>query len=510
MDSSRTPPEPVPAAAAAAAGPSTASAASAAAFVDTATDCAICLCPLADEETLTLGCGHVWHLGCIKRQLQHATPSPSQRLLFSGCRCAKCGAFCDHPALSAATRPAAALRAAVDALVREQAAVDGLRAHPLVAARAGPYAGDPLALGRATYAFFLCSICEKPYFGGTVACADAAADVLPPADRMCPTCAPGTSAVCAHNTHTAFHVWKCRYCCRSAEFVCHGTTHFCRRCHERSSALPSADTLPPIECPGAPACATPLPRGRERHANGPAHTCEQVLRCLLCASDPTGVGVRTDVDAGNASPNMVFNPSAAHAMRGWTRHPHLQAWEVERSEVPFRAQPTNFVSSYYRCGMVQVVPLSRFLTRPGEACIEVSARYMARTDCPSKFALEAGVFSGELNELARFSSGSLSAPADFWEPVKHIFPPHARAAYIVVSVQGQDERMWSGNFGSKVTDISVRCLLSESGVADGAMIISSAFEGGVVSEARSPEVAGVLQRFLPKSRASYGSKFRFR
>lgn len=474
-------------------------AAAARGYVDTATDCAICLSPLADAETLTLTCGHVWHVHCVKAQLRHAAPSPSRRLLLSGARCAKCGVFCDHPALADAARASAALRAAVDALVAAQAAVDNLAAHP-AAAPGARFAGDPLALGRALYAFFLCAVCGKPYFGGTVACADAADDVLPPGDRMCPACSPATSVVCAHSAHTAFHVWKCRYCCRSAEFVCYGTTHFCRRCHERNSAPARHGPLSPVECPGRPACATPLRPGQERHANGATHDCEQILRCTLCASDPTGVGVR--VDLARMSPNMVFNPSAALGMDGWTRYPQLRPWEVERSEVPFRAQPSNFVSSFSLCAMAQVVPLARFLTRPGSARIEVSARYMARTDCPSKFSLEAAMYSPELTELARFSSGALSAPADFWEPVKHIFAPHALAAYVVIAVKGRDERVWSGNYGSKVTDISVRCVLPDSGASDDGMIVTSAFEGGFESALRSPEVASVLERFLPERRGS--------
>ena len=86
-------------------------------FQDTSTDCAICLCPLVDdgnndeaEELITLSCGHRWHLRCVKEQLEHAQPSPSKRLLFTGCQCAKCGLFCDHPKLQHLTRKTDSLR----------------------------------------------------------------------------------------------------------------------------------------------------------------------------------------------------------------------------------------------------------------------------------------------------------------------------------------------------------------------------------------------------------------
>lgn len=431
----------------------------AAPFVDSATDCAICLCPLAAEECITLHCGHVWHLRCIKEQLLHAEPNPSRRLLFTGCRCAKCGQICEHPALESVSRSTNELREAVDRLIEDQIKVDALDRDPRVLSPDGHYFGDPLALGRSMYAFFQCSICSAPYFGGTVACADAEDEILPAADRMCPVCAPGTSAVCASNAHTAFHVWKCRYCCNSASFVCYGRTHFCADCHARNSLRKPDDTMTAIECPGRPACQTRLPAGKTHHENGPRHTCEQILRCTLCESDPTGVGARIDSD--NASPNMVFNPSAVHGTRGW--HPHPSGmWTVETSEVPFRDGEFNFVSSFHWASMSQVIPLSHFLALPGSAALEVSARYMARTDCPSLFCIEAVVYSNCFIELAHFSSEILQAPADFWEPVKHVFAPTGGAAYLVVGVRGKDERFWQGEFGSKVTDISVKVLFDQS------------------------------------------------
>lgn len=65
-------------------------------YNDDSTDCAICFEPLSDDETITLKCGHRWHLACIREQLAHAQPSKSSRILFSGCRCAKCNVICDR------------------------------------------------------------------------------------------------------------------------------------------------------------------------------------------------------------------------------------------------------------------------------------------------------------------------------------------------------------------------------------------------------------------------------
>ena len=88
-------------------------------FHDDSTDCAICLEPLVlnandNEETatrrvLTLQCGHKWHYDCLVQQLQTAqsmttSRSRNQRLIFTGCQCAKCGQICEHEELDHLTR----------------------------------------------------------------------------------------------------------------------------------------------------------------------------------------------------------------------------------------------------------------------------------------------------------------------------------------------------------------------------------------------------------------------
>lgn len=437
-------------------------------YVDTADDCAICLCPLADQETIKLGCGHLWHLECIKQQLKQASPNPGKRLLFSGCRCAKCGVFCESSALKSVTRLTSELRAAVDALIVEQLEVDGITENPDAHAGTSAFQGDLLAYGRMVYAFYQCGVCSRPYFGGTVACADADDELLPVAARVCPSCTPASSAACAHPTHVGFHEWKCRYCCNVASFVCYGTTHLCESCHKRNDAhiRTGADhsTLPPILCPGRPACELSMRTTQDRHENGVSHNCEQVLRCTLCSSDPLGVGLRES--EANTSPNMLYNGDASHGTEGWTKHPYNDRWRIELSDVRFRADEHNFVSSYTWASMSQAVDLHRFLLRPEHARLQVSARFMARTDCPSIFVLKAALYDSNFEELESMTSEELSAPADFWEPVSHVFEPRERARFVLVGVSGKDSKGWAGEYGSKVTDVAVRVLFNGSTASD--------------------------------------------
>ncbi len=93
-------------------------------FEDTSSDCAICLEPLEGERVITLNCGHKWHFDCIAQQLSTTQPTSKQRLLFTGCQCAKCGSICDHEELSDLTRTTDILREKVDRLLQEQLALD--------------------------------------------------------------------------------------------------------------------------------------------------------------------------------------------------------------------------------------------------------------------------------------------------------------------------------------------------------------------------------------------------
>ena len=159
-------------------------------YNDDSTDCAICFEPLSDDETITLKCGHRWHLACIREQLAHAQPSKSSRILFSGCRCAKCNVICDRefllntgsltmlstiylmhictplslrffaldPALENLTRRTDILREKVDGLIIEQVKTDA--PHEWRKANDGSSRLALLDSARRSYAFYLCGACD--------------------------------------------------------------------------------------------------------------------------------------------------------------------------------------------------------------------------------------------------------------------------------------------------------------------------------------------------------------
>jgi len=162
------------------------------------------------------------------------------------------------------------------------------------------------------------------------------------------------------------------------------------------------------------------------------------------------------------SRNFITNPSGEHGLRGWRPFNQQMNWEVQQSELPVNdTTTTNFVSGYYWCIMGQSVPLHSLVRDPSSVRIEVSAKFMGRTDCPSIFRLEAIALDAQRQELARLQTATLESPVDAWERACLILEPTRGVHEIIMVVYGKDSRFWAGRFGSKVAECSVRVLCSE-------------------------------------------------
>jgi hypothetical protein len=437
-------------------------------FQDTSTDCAICLSPLDEEEVVELACGHRWHFECLKEQLEHAQPNHAKRLLFSGCQCAKCGAFCDHPALQHLTRKTDALRERVDAMIAEQLENDAPDVWKRQASLSASHATTLVDEARRKYAFYQCNSCNEPYFGGTIECADQEEGELAPQDRLCVGCAPQPQTHCENLTqHRGHLVWKCRYCCRDANYVCYGTVHFCSSCHDRNSqrvrrrqqmghsSSSAPPPLEPIPCPGE-SCPYPKSPGQACHTNGPTSVCEQVFYCASCVSRRTGGSLSEELPG---SSNLLLNSSGQNGLQGWQQLSRGMSWKVEHSDLPPSPDSTtNFVSCHNWCIMAQSVSLHQWVFDPSQVRIEVSAKYMGRTDCPSVFRLEGILLDSQQRPIRRETTRQLEAPPDSWERASLVLEPTPDAHQVLIVVHGKDARFWQGNFGSKVANCSVRVL----------------------------------------------------
>ena len=94
-----------------------------------------------------------------------------------------------------------------------------------------------MQFAEAKVCFYMCSKCEKPYFGGLIDCEQELAreDTTRREDLMCRPCLIKEmsvgSNICRNGHGADFMDWKCMYCCSVALFNCGGTRWFCDRCH---------------------------------------------------------------------------------------------------------------------------------------------------------------------------------------------------------------------------------------------------------------------------------------
>ncbi len=290
-------------------------------------------------------------------------------------------------------------------------------------------------------------------------------------ERLCVACDPQSQVTCRNPLeHRGHLVWKCRYCCRPSTHLCYGNVHFCDECHARNSQRVcqlqqtafgrstltgnKPPPLSPIPCLGEN-CPYPKPANSSKHSNGLTSQSEQVYACAFCQS--TRLSPFMDEPG---SRNLLHNSSGQYQLQGWRQLNPNMSWAVETSDLPVNTSTTtNFVSSYLLCVMQQILDLSTVLRiRSPNLSMEVSARYMGRTDCPSVFCLKAFLLDEHLRPITEQATPKLEAPPDYWERARLVLSTTEASRYIVVIVMGKDSRFWQGLYGSKVAEISIRLL----------------------------------------------------
>lgn len=227
-----------------------------------------------------------------------------------------------------------------------------------------------------------------------------------------------------------------------------------------------------------------MPEGCDTHSNGSTLECEQVYYCAMCDSSSSS-GNNTTLAAEEETPgsrNLIVNPSGEEgstiSIRGW-QHRSNGRWKVEPMDILVDDDGItrfNYVSNFQWCVMTQTIPLHRYIRTPSSSTtnntalrIEISAKYMGRTDCPSVFRMEVRVTNIRREVIYQSSTSTLPAPVDFWEKATltidvgvDVDADNNDAAHeVIMIVYGKDSRFWEGNFGSKVCHCSVRVLGTE-------------------------------------------------
>jgi len=192
------------------------------------------------QPCITLGCGHTFHLLCVRQRLEKRWPTA--KISFSFAECPLCRVWVDHPQLKAPLNEIKKLQKLV-----QDSAVQRLKLEGRHKDKAGlqKYKGSVVDLAMSKYNYYQCTKCKRPYFGGMAECGDG---VAPPAgggqggeqravdDLMCGKCsgaAMGMKQTSCKTHGDSYIEFKCRYCCEVASFFCWGHTHFCDSCHKK-------------------------------------------------------------------------------------------------------------------------------------------------------------------------------------------------------------------------------------------------------------------------------------
>jgi hypothetical protein len=201
--------------------------------------CAVCYVEgLGQAPTIRLGCGHLFHYRCIADKV--AQGWPGARITFGFLNCPLCKQVMSHPALSASMESMLLLKADVQAKATARLKTEGMENDDAFVSPQGKYyrKRDEYAMDR--FAFYMCSKCRRPYFGGRRQCEEVAmqqAEAFNKDQLLCGGCTSGPD-VKSCNLHGKDYIeHKCKFCCSIATWYCWSVSGCCTQCTQRRHAF---------------------------------------------------------------------------------------------------------------------------------------------------------------------------------------------------------------------------------------------------------------------------------
>lgn len=122
----------------------------------------------------------------------------------------------------------------------------------------------------------------------------------------------------------------------------------------------------------------------------------------------------------------------------------------------------SFVTSYRLGEKYQVIELDEDLISRIKPKIEISENYGARFDCGSRYTLKVFLVDSEFKKRDKYVfEDTMPQWCDAkWKEVKHTFNVDYPVKYVLFYHSGVDTQFWAGNFGSKMTNGSVKVIFS--------------------------------------------------
>ena len=204
--------------------------------------CSICFTSSLDEEPcVQLGCGHIFHANCVLELLKHKWTTLRISFAFMSCP------SCKHPIeashiyeISEELEKLYILRSDLQVKAMKIARSQQIDKDPRLSTPGDHYFGNPVKLAEAKVSFYMCSLCDKPYFGGLIDCEQEQGmqDTTRREDLICRICLMKEMSIgstkCKNGHGDQFIDWKCQWCCSVAIFNCAGgTLWMCDRHHTK-------------------------------------------------------------------------------------------------------------------------------------------------------------------------------------------------------------------------------------------------------------------------------------
>ncbi|XP_058468268.1 E3 ubiquitin-protein ligase highwire isoform X2 [Malaya genurostris] len=240
--------------------------------------CMICFTEaLSSAPSIQLDCGHVFHCHCSKAVLIRRWNGP--RISFGFSQCPICKMDIQHSALMDILEPIVSLKADVKRKALMRLEYEGL-AKTLDNKNLAAYAME-------RYAYYVCSQCDKAYYGGEARCDAELGENYDPQELVCGGCSDVVKAKMCPKHGTDFLEYKCRYCCSVAVFFCFGTTHFCDTCHDDFQRLTNIPKNKLPKCPAGPKAKQLIGEECPLHVIHPPTGEEFALGCGICRNAHT-------------------------------------------------------------------------------------------------------------------------------------------------------------------------------------------------------------------------------
>ena len=134
--------------------------------------CRICSAEdLCEGPCVQLECGHVFHYGCIEEKLRYRWELQGPRISFAFMNCPLCREPMRSPVIAPIVKPLLKLKETVEKMVLLRLEYENLANHDSLK-KGGAFYKDKVGFGMHTFAYYECSKCSNPYYGGRHECAD--------------------------------------------------------------------------------------------------------------------------------------------------------------------------------------------------------------------------------------------------------------------------------------------------------------------------------------------------